>query len=90
MAMAGREDKPNDLSKLRVELATYEQQRAALLAQATGQWVLIRGEEIVGIYPEETTAIREGFQRFGHVAFLVRHIVEVEPLLVFTSPLISP
>jgi len=39
-----------------------------------GEHVLIHGGEVHGFYPDHFEARREGFSRFGHVAFLVKQV----------------
>ena len=40
-----------------------------------GEFVLIKGDEIIGFYPGLNEAFREGTERFGLEPFLVRQVV---------------
>jgi len=39
-----------------------------------GQHVLIHGGQVHGFFPTREEARREGFQKFGYVAFLVKEV----------------
>ncbi len=58
------------------ELKTYQAQKADLLRQSPGKFVLIKGDQIVGLYDQEEEAYREGYQRFRRAAFLVKQVQE--------------
>ena len=74
---------------LETELRIYEQQREHLLGTAEGKFVLIRNEEIVGVYDSKMDAIAQGYQKFGNVPFLVKQILKVEAPLDFLSNLLG-
>lgn len=74
---------------LDTELKTYEQNRDALLGTAEGKYVLIHGDEIVGVYDSKMDAIAQGYRDFGNVPFLVKKVVKVESPLNFTSNLLG-
>jgi hypothetical protein len=64
------------------EWLTYMRELPRLLAEGQeGRFILIKEEEIVGIWDDFQEAIRAGHERFGVVSFLVHHIQEWEPLL---------
>ena len=73
---------------LEVELKAYEAHRDELLGTNSGKFVLIKGEQIVGVFDTQVDAIRAGYERFGNVPFLVKQIVQVEIPQNFTSNLI--
>jgi hypothetical protein len=50
---------------LGTELATFDRHRAELVAASEGKYVLIRGDEIAGVYESQMDAIQEGYRRFG-------------------------
>jgi len=56
----------------------YERVKAALPA---GHFVLIHGDELIGIYEDEAQATSEGARRFGREPFLVRQVREDEPVV---------
>jgi hypothetical protein len=70
---------------LQRELDFFEQQRLQLFAHAPGKNALVKGAELVGIFDTELEAIRAGYQKIGNEAFLVKHIVEADVPLTFTS-----
>lgn len=74
---------------LEVELKAYEDHRDELLGTNSGKFVLIKGEQIVGVFDTPVDAIRAGYERFGNVPFLVKQIVQVEIPQNFTSNLIA-
>lgn len=74
---------------LETELRTYEQHREHLLGTAEGKFVLIRNDEIVGVYDSKMDAIAQGYQKFGNVPFLVKQILKVETPQTFVSGLLG-
>ena len=80
----------NDVSDLlKLELQTYEKNRDSLLGTATGKFVLISKEEILGIFDTEQDAVRQGYKQLGNVPFLVKEVVQVEVPVSFTSNLLE-
>ena len=63
------------------EMETYYTHKAALLAEAEGKFVLIKGEQIIGIYETNEEAYAEGVQRFRMTDFLARKIHEGEHMI---------
>jgi hypothetical protein len=80
-AVAGEENgsSEHELAALAEEMATYRDHHAQLMLEHGGQFVLIRGTELCGTFPDRSSALRDGYSRFGVVPFLVRHIVDPEP-----------
>ena len=74
---------------LDLELRTYDAKREGLLASAEGSFVLIRGEEVVGTYDSAGDAVRQGYQQFGNVPFLVKQVLRVETPQDFVSNLLA-
>jgi hypothetical protein len=70
---------------LQKELDFFEQQRVELFTQAPGKYALVKDSELIGIFETELEAIRAGYQKIGNKAFLVKHIVEADVPLSFTS-----
>jgi hypothetical protein len=75
--------------RLELELATYEQHRAALLASARGKFALIHQDQLAGVFDTQMAAIQAGYERFGHVPLLVKQVVPVDTPLPFATPLVS-
>ena len=74
---------------LDVELKTYEQHRDHLLGTAEGKFVLIRNDQVVGVYDSKMDAIAQGYQQFGNVPFLVKQILKIEVPQNFISTLLD-
>jgi hypothetical protein len=74
---------------LETELKTYEQHRDHLLETAEGKFVLIRNDQVIGVYDAKMDAIAQGYQQCGNVPFLVKQILKVEMPQNFTSNLLS-
>jgi hypothetical protein len=70
---------------LEQELAFFERQRLDLLARAPGKYALVKHTELIGIFDSELEAVRAGYRHLGNVPFLVKHIVEADIPLVFTT-----
>ncbi len=74
---------------LDTELKTYEQHRDHLLGIAEGKFVLIRNDQVVGVYDSKMDAIAQGYQQFGNVPFLVKQILKIEVPQDFISNLLG-
>jgi hypothetical protein len=61
------------------EVRTYE----AHLPEWTdreGQYVLIRGGDVLGFYSRHDEALEAGYARFGNTSFLVKQVLAHEPV----------
>jgi len=76
-------------SQLEKELETFEAHKDELLAKAAGKFALVKGSEVVDVFDTAEDAIRQGYDRFGNVPFLVKEVVEVETPQNFTSNLLG-
>jgi hypothetical protein len=56
------------------ELAAYERHRAVLEREHRGKFVLIRGDELIGVFERSAEASAEGVRRFGLDKFMVHEI----------------
>lgn len=74
---------------LDTELKTYSRQRDNLLGTAEGKFVLIRKDQVIGVYDSKIDAITQGYQQFGNVPFLVKQIVRIETPLNFMSNILG-
>jgi hypothetical protein len=63
------------------ELKKYKQIRRDLLQRAPEKFALIHENVLVGTFDSYSDAAREGYSRFGNVPFLVKEILEEEPVL---------
>jgi hypothetical protein len=72
---------PGPNNPLEVEWNTYRREVARLLAEGQeGRHVLIKGEEIVGIYDTHLDALGAGYERFWGQPFLTHQIQTRERL----------
>jgi hypothetical protein len=63
---------------LQEELRFYDEQKAELLRTHPGQFVVIKGRKIFGIFPTRAEAYGEGVRRFVREPFLIKAILEHE------------
>jgi hypothetical protein len=73
------------LAVLAEEMATYRDRLPELLRGQEGEYVLIKGADVVGVFHDRSRALREGYRRFGVVPFLVRQITASEPVVYLPS-----
>ena len=68
---------------LEQELATYNAKLESLLPNE-GRFVLIHGDEVVGIFDSYSDALSHAYGQFGVEPFLVRKISSIETISFFT------
>ena len=61
------------------EMTTYAVQIRELLKRR-GQYVVIKGSEVIGVFPDRETAAEAAVERFGTAAVLIKQIVPSEPV----------
>lgn len=66
------------LEALAADIATYRARIAEMVKEHEGEYVLIREGEIIGFFPDSSSAVREGYQRFGYVPFLAKEVTPTE------------
>ena len=65
------------------ELQYFEKNRKQWVSLYQGKFVLIKGEELLGIFDKPEDALAEGARRFGLASFLVRRVEETtEPIYI--------
>jgi len=69
------------LSVLAEEIAVYRLLLPELLRDHEGQYVLVKGTEVIGVFPDRSQALREGYRRFDVSPFLVRQITASQPVV---------
>ncbi len=74
---------------LEKELQTYETHKDELIGKAKGKFALIKDDQVIDVFDTKIDAIRQGYERFGNVPFLVKQIVEFDVPQNFTSNLIG-
>ena len=66
---------------LEKERKYFETHRAEWLKQNPGNFVLVKGEELLGVFDTQQEALIEGARRFGIDGFLVRQVEESEQVV---------
>ncbi len=61
---------------LEEERAFYDEYLSEWLSRYPATFVLVRGRELVGVFPAHEAALAEGACRFGLTPFLVRQVLE--------------
>ncbi len=73
---------------LEKELETYKSKLPELTA-SEGKFVLIRGDQVIGIFDTYADAIKEGYEKFELAPFLVKQIQAIERVQ-FISRFVDP
>jgi hypothetical protein len=71
------------------EIAAYEKFRSDLEAHHMGDWIVIKGGELIGIYTSFETAASEAVSRFGRGPYLIRQ-VGAPPVTLPASVMYNP
>lgn len=62
---------------LEKELQTYNDQRASLVEKnPDGGFVVIKDDEILGVWQTRVDALKAGIEKYGNVSFLVKNILD--------------
>ncbi len=69
------------MGQLDGEVATYNRMREDLEANHHLEWVVIHGEELVGIFPDLQVAADTAVRRFGRGPYLIRQVGRVRRTL---------
>lgn len=72
------------------EIKCFEEHKPDLLTKAEGQYVLIKGDKLLGVFSCRKEAVKEGYLRLGNVPFLVKLIADEEQPITITSLLVQP
>ncbi len=59
---------------LKTEMEAYESMRPKLESMYANEWAVVRGSELIGVYPEFSDAAREARKRFGRGPYLIRQV----------------
>jgi hypothetical protein len=70
---------------LREELEFFEINRAKWLEEYRGKFALVKGKRLVGTFDTAENAYIEGIQQFGNVPFLIKQVVERDPVASFPA-----
>lgn len=63
---------------LEKELAFFEKNKEKWLAQFEGKFVLVKGEELAGVYDTNEEALSAAASRFGLVPCLIRRVTQIQ------------
>ena len=69
------------------ELAAYEKQKEALIADSEGKYALVIGDKIEGVWGTYEDALQQGYKLRGLDPFLVKKIENPETIHFFTRDL---
>ena len=73
---------------LEAEFRAFHRHEAELKAKHGTGHVVIRGDEVLGVWPERLEALGEGLKQYGDVSFLVHDINEDQkPPILFSRDL---
>lgn len=67
--------------ELKEEQAFFNANRAKWLAEHKGKFALIKGSTLIGTFDTPENAYVAGVQKFGNVPFLIKQILEEEPVV---------
>ncbi len=71
------------MAQLARELEVYEALKPQWLPRHKGEFVVIRGAEPLGFFPDFQTAYRAGVEEYGiNTDFLVKRVAVQEPVFV--------
>ena len=74
-----RDETMDESFPLAEEVRTYESHLPGWLDRE-GQWVLIKGHDVLGFYPQYEQAMEAAYDKLGNVDFLVKQIAQYEPI----------
>ena len=69
------------MEELKEELEFFEAHRAEWLAQHKGRFALVKGQQLIGTFDTAENAYVDGVPRFGNTPFLIKQILEREPIV---------
>ena len=59
------------------EIQTFERKLHEWLAQHKGEFALVKGDQVIGFFPDHSSALNKGYESFGtEQPFLVKQIEE--------------
>lgn len=72
---------------LEIERRCFEEHRQQLVKEHLGQFALVRGSAIIGVFPDASAALAKARQDFGVQEVLIKRISQNDAILV--SPLLT-
>jgi hypothetical protein len=70
---------------LETEIALYNELLPELLKSSAGKFVVIKGNELLGVFDDDDEAYGAGLERFGVTSFLLQPVRAVEPVYDLTN-----
>jgi len=67
---------------LELEIATYNKEKARLLSEGEGKYVVISKSEVLGVWDTYEDAIKDGYSRCGLEPFFVKQILYIDKINV--------
>ena len=61
---------------LQIELDFFNKKKDELLRLYKGQFVLIKGEKLIGSYTTDGEAYKAGLEQFGNQPFLIKQVLD--------------
>ncbi len=74
------EDKEKKEIELEIEYNYYKAHKEEWLKERENQFVLIKGEGVIGFFAKFEDAFNEGIKKFGKPPFFIHQIVKEEPV----------
>lgn len=68
------------MTDLQIELDYFNKNKEELLKKYPGQFVLIKNETMKGSFTTQEEAYNVGIEQMGNVPFLIKQVVENEPI----------
>jgi hypothetical protein len=74
---------------LEEEQTYYNSIKPELLGKAKGEFVLIKGKQVIDTFKSKADAVKKGYELYGNTPFLIKRIEELEIPQNFTSCLLG-
>lgn len=76
---------------LDAEMEKFESVQAQLQSEnPEGGYVVIKGDEVLGVWRDRVDALGEGIKKYGNVVFLVRNISDAGDPVYFSRNIFAP
>lgn len=74
--------------RLKTELDTYLRHKDELVRESEGKYVVVHGDEVVGVWDTYEDALRAGYEKVGLEPFLVKQVRSIEQVHFFFRDLV--
>lgn len=72
---------------LEKELEIFNKKKSELKSQHSEGYVVIKGEDILGVWKDRRDALRAGIEAYGNISFLVKNITDEYNVINFSRNL---